>query len=36
MTGGLLLVATYGAGMLSIDKRRSKNRAQTGGAALGG
>jgi putative oxidoreductase len=36
MTGGLLQVATYGAGMLSIDNRRSKNRAQTGGAALGG
>ena len=36
MTGGLLQVATYGAGALSIDNRLSKSRAQTGGAALGG
>jgi putative oxidoreductase len=35
MTGGLLQVVTYGAGALSIDNRRSKNRAQTSGAALG-
>jgi len=36
MAGGLLQVVTYGAGALSIDNRRSKSRAQTGGAALGG
>ena len=36
MTGGLLQVATYGAGALSIDNRLSKSRAQTGGTALGG
>jgi putative oxidoreductase len=36
MTGGLLQVATYGAGALSIDNRRSNNRAPAGGAALGG
>jgi putative oxidoreductase len=36
MTGGLLQVATYGAGALSIDNRNSTSRAQTGGAALGG
>src|SRR5471030_504681 len=36
MTGGLLQVVTYGAGALSIDNRRSNNRAQTGAAAPGG
>ena len=36
MTGGLLQVATYGAGVLSIDNRLSKSRAQTGGTAVGG
>jgi putative oxidoreductase len=36
MTGGLLQVATYGAGALSIDNRRSNTRAQAGGPALGG
>ena len=36
MTGGLLQVVAYGAGALSIDNRRSKNRAQAGGRAVGG
>jgi putative oxidoreductase len=36
MTGGLLQIATYGAGALSIDNRLSKSRVQTGSAALGG
>ena len=36
MTGGLLQVAAYGAGALSIDNRLSKTRAQTGGTARGG
>jgi putative oxidoreductase len=36
MTGGLLQVVTYGAGALSIDNRRSKNRGQTRGAVPAG
>jgi putative oxidoreductase len=36
MAGGLLQLVAYGAGVLSIDNRPSKVRAQTGGAALGG
>ena len=36
MTGGLLQLATYGAGALSIDNRLSKHRAHAGTAATGG
>jgi putative oxidoreductase len=36
MTGGLLQVLTYGAGVLSIDSRHASNHAPTGAAALGG
>jgi putative oxidoreductase len=36
MTGGLLQVATYGAGALSIDSLLSKRRASMAGAASAG
>jgi putative oxidoreductase len=36
MTGGLLMVVTYGAGALSIDNRVAKHRATPGGAAQAG
>ena len=36
MTGGLLQIVASGAGAISIDNRRSKNRAQTGATAFGG
>src|SRR5258706_15145357 len=36
MTGGLLQIAAYGAGALSMDNRLSNSRAPTGAAAPGG
>jgi hypothetical protein len=34
MTGDLLQIVAYGAGAISIDNRRAKDRAQIGAAAL--